>query len=164
MLFLFAYEAAGASRARHSLRPLSLEGLSSHHPGAISVAAMQMRGCLKKESGSSPRDRHARASTRASIVSYNYFAKQMGCRVKPGNDIREPHPPSPAAEPPTGDQEHHAGNGRHNAMLGVHARHASLMAWHETRQLIRRRQEIDRCDDEEDDADQREKEFHELVL
>src|SRR3984957_13496437 len=70
----------------------------------------------------------------------------------------------PAADPPARHQKHDAGRASHNAVLGVNAHHTGLMAGHEARQLIGRHQEINRGDDEQDNAEKRENKFHGIIL
>src|ERR1700742_2457792 len=59
-----------------------------------------------------------------------------------------------------GTEQHQPDDTGDDAVLHVNARHAVLMAREEARQLIRGNHEIDRGDDEQDNADQAQQQLH----
>src|ERR1700749_3620717 len=107
--------------------------------------------------------RPAHPSSYETILRSGWVAGASPATTARNTDARS-GAPSPAADPPAGDEQHDTGRAGHDAVLGMDARHAGFMARDETRQLIRRHQEINRGHDEQDNAKQRENEFHELSL
>src|SRR5260370_24656677 len=79
-------------------------------------------------------------------------------------DVTGPVTPSPPPYPHTCTQQQHPENARDDAVLVMHARHAGLMPGKKARQLIRRQQEIDGGNNEQDDAEQGGDELHGWIL
>jgi len=71
------------------------------------------------------------------------------------------HDPHAGHEGPhNGHEDPHADHAGGDAVLVMHARHTGFMAREKAGQLIRRHQEINRGNDEQDDAEQSENELH----
>ena len=71
---------------------------------------------------------------------------------------------SPSSHPDARPKQHHTDHAGDDAVLVMHPRHAGLMAREKARQLIRRHQEINRGNDEQDDAEQGQQSFMRLPL
>src|SRR5712672_1454183 len=83
-LFFITHEAAGASSARHSLRPLNFRRRDV--PGKTRAKrAARSRSCALNQA--TQKHSSCPGLTRASIYFASAFSKQMDCRVGPGNDI-----------------------------------------------------------------------------
>src|SRR5579883_2417984 len=147
--FFPSHEAAGVARRPAFPAPSCFEGFLDRIRAPSRPPEMRTLGCLAFDY-----ERGAVIEVRLSCP------RQTTARARRG-----PTPPTslPSSCPPAGGDQERPGGAREDAMLIMNASHGRLMSRKEGRQLVRWKNKIEAGGNEQEDANQRKREFHAIV-